>query len=53
MIGIRTQLAEGIAVGAFASHLRPAEKATRDLGRIRKEQGLKASLNWRDNPFKE
>jgi len=43
MIGIRTQQAEGIAVGAFASHLSPAEKGTSDLERICREQGLKAS----------
>lgn len=53
MIGIRTQQAEGIAVGAFASHLSPAEKGTSDLERICREQGLQASLNLRDDPFKE
>src|SRR5262249_25688746 len=51
--GIRTQQAEGIAVGAFTSHLSPVEKGTSELARIRKEQGLKASLKFRDDPFKE
>jgi len=51
--GIRTQQAEGIAVGAFTSHLSPVEKGTSELARIRREQGLKASLKFRDDPFKE
>jgi enoyl-CoA hydratase len=50
--GIRAQQAEGIAVGAFTSHLSPAEKGTRELEQIRREQGLKASLKFRDDPFK-
>jgi enoyl-CoA hydratase len=49
--GIRAQQAEGIAVGAFTSHLSPAEKGTSELERIRREQGLKASLKFRDDPF--
>jgi hypothetical protein len=53
MIGIRTQQAEAIAVGAFASHLSPVEKGTSDLERICREQGLQASLNLRADPFKE
>ena len=51
--GIRAQQAEGIAVGAFTSHLGPAVKGTSELERIRKEHGLKASLKFRDDPFKE
>jgi len=51
--GIRAQQAEGIAVGAFTSHLSPAEKGTSELDRIRREQGLKASIKFRDDPFKE
>ena len=53
MQGIRTQQAEGIAVGAFTSHLSAEEKGTKELERIRKEQGLKASLKFRDDPFKD
>ena len=53
MQGLRTQQAEGIAVGAFTSHLSAEEKGTVELDRIRKEQGLKASLRFRDDPFKE
>jgi enoyl-CoA hydratase len=51
--GIRAQQAEGIWVGAFTSHLSPAEKGTSELERIRREQGLKASLKFRDDPFKD
>jgi enoyl-CoA hydratase/carnithine racemase len=52
MQGIRTQQAEGIAVGAFTSHLSAEEKGTVQIERIRKEQGLKASIKFRDDPFK-
>jgi enoyl-CoA hydratase/carnithine racemase len=52
MQGIRTQQAEGIAVGAFTSHLSAEEKGTVELERIRKEQGLKASIKFRDDPFR-
>jgi enoyl-CoA hydratase/carnithine racemase len=51
--GIRAQQAEGIAVGAFTSHLSPEEKGTTELERVRKEQGLKASIAVRDAPFRE
>jgi enoyl-CoA hydratase len=51
--GIRAQQAEGIAVAAFTSHLSAEEKGTAELERIRKEQGFKASLKFRDDPFKE
>jgi len=52
MQGIRTQQAEGIAVGAFTSHLSAEEKGTVEIERIRKAQGLKASIKFRDDPFK-
>src|SRR6516225_1451476 len=42
--GIRAQQAEGIAVGAFISHLSAEEKGTAELARVRREQGLKASI---------
>ena len=51
--GIRSQQAEGIAIGAFTSHLSAEEKGTTELERIRREQGFKASLKFRDDPFKE
>ena len=51
--GIRAQQAEGIAVGAFTSHLSAEEKGTTELERVRKEQGLKASIAVRDAPFRE
>jgi enoyl-CoA hydratase len=53
MQGIRTHQAEGIALGAFTSHLSAEEKGTAEIERIRTEQGLKASLKFRDDPFKE
>jgi enoyl-CoA hydratase len=51
--GIRAQQAEGIAVGAFTSHLSAEEKGTTELERVRKEQGVKASIAVRDAPFRE
>ena len=51
--GIRAQQAEGIAVAAFTSHLSAEEKGTAELERVRKEQGFKASIKFRDDPFKE
>jgi enoyl-CoA hydratase len=51
--GIRSQQAEGVAVGAFISHLSPEEKGTVELDRVRREQGLKASIRFRDDPFRE
>ena len=51
--GIRSQQAEGIAVGAFISHLSAEEKGTAELARVRREQGLKASISFRDDPFRE
>jgi hypothetical protein len=51
--GIRAQQAEGIAVAAFTSHLSAEEKGTIEIERIRKEQGLKASIKFRDEPFRE
>ena len=51
--GIRAQQAEGIAVGAFISHLSAEDKGTTEIERIRGEQGLKASIKFRDEPFRE
>jgi enoyl-CoA hydratase len=51
--GIRAQQAEGIAVGAFISHLSAEDKGTTEIERIRGEQGLKASIKFRDDPFRE
>jgi enoyl-CoA hydratase/carnithine racemase len=51
--GIRAQQAEGIAIGAFTSHLSAEEKGTTEIERIRREQGLKASIAFRDEPFRE
>ena len=53
MQGIRPQQAEGIAVAAFTSHLTAEEKGTTELERIRREEGFKASIKFRDDPFKE
>jgi enoyl-CoA hydratase len=52
-LGIRAQQADGIAVATFASHLSAEEKGTTELERIRREQGLKASIKFRDDPFRE
>ena len=51
--GIRAQQGEGIAVAAFTSHLSAEEKGTTELERVRREQGFKASIKFRDDPFKE
>jgi enoyl-CoA hydratase/carnithine racemase len=51
--GIRAQQAEGIAVAAFTSHLSAVEKGTTELERVRREQGFKASIKFRDDPFRE
>ena len=47
MPGIRTQQAEDIAGGRLHQPLSGEEKGT-----IRKEQDLKASLKFRDDPFR-
>lgn len=50
-LGIRAQQAAGIAASAAAAALTPEEKGTEELERIRREQGFKASIKFRDAPF--
>ena len=49
IMGIRTALATGWSWHALTSRLRPGAG---DFGRISREQGLKAALEWRDGPFR-
>jgi enoyl-CoA hydratase len=50
-MGFRVQQAAGTAVSALASALTPKELGNEELFRIRREQGLRASLKFRDAPF--
>ena len=49
IMGIRTGLMSGTDVEAMSKH-RPAAG---EFGRISREQGLKAALEWRDGPFRD
>jgi enoyl-CoA hydratase len=49
MMGFRNALATGWQWHALSSRLRPGAG---DFGRISREQGLKAALDWRDGPFR-
>jgi enoyl-CoA hydratase len=49
IMGFRTALATGWQWHALSSRLRPGAG---DFGRISREQGLKAALDWRDGPFR-
>jgi enoyl-CoA hydratase len=49
MMGFKTALATGWQWHALSSRLRPGAG---DFGRISREQGLKAALDWRDGPFR-
>jgi enoyl-CoA hydratase len=50
-LGIRGQQAAGITLTAATSSMSPKDKGTEELVRVRREQGLKASLKFRDAPF--
>lgn len=49
IMGFRTALATGWQWHALSSRLRPGAN---DFGRISREKGLKAALDWRDGPFR-
>lgn len=51
-MGMRAQQASGIGMTAATSSLSPKDKGTEELDRVRREQGLKASIKFRDAPFK-
>jgi enoyl-CoA hydratase len=50
-MGVRAEQAIGISASAVASGMTAAEKGIEELERIRHEQGLKASIKFRDAPF--
>lgn len=50
IMGFRTALANGWSWHALTSRLRPGAG---DFGRISREQGLKAALEWRDGAFRK
>jgi len=52
-LGFRGQQLSGVGMNAAISSLTPEEKGTQELVRIRNEQGLKASLKFRDAPFEK
>jgi enoyl-CoA hydratase len=49
IMGIRSALASGADIQALSGY-RPSAG---DFGRIAREQGLKAALDWRDGPFRD
>jgi enoyl-CoA hydratase len=49
VMGFKTALNTGWSWHALSSRLRPGAG---DFGRISREQGLKAALDWRDGPFR-
>jgi enoyl-CoA hydratase/carnithine racemase len=49
--GFRAQQAAGIGIAVATSAMSPREKGTQELERIRREQGFKASIKFRDAPF--
>ena len=49
MMGFKTALAQGWQWHALSSRLRPGAG---DFGRISREQGLRAAIDWRDGPFR-
>lgn len=50
LMGFKTALANGWSWHALTSRLRPGAG---DFGRISREQGLKAALEWRDGAFRK
>lgn len=52
-LGFRAQQESGVGMNAAISSLSPAEKGTEELVRIRREQGVKASIKFRDAPFEK
>ena len=50
-MGIRSQQAAGAAMSAVAAVMSDEERETVELERVRREQGFKASIRWRDEPF--
>jgi enoyl-CoA hydratase/carnithine racemase len=50
-LGIKAQQQAAIAISAATSAMTPKEKGTEELERIRREEGLKASIKFRDTPF--
>jgi enoyl-CoA hydratase len=49
--GFRAHQAAGIGIAVATSAMTPREKGTEELERIRREQGFKASIKFRDAPF--
>ena len=49
IMGIRTSMAAGADIQALSS-VRPGGG---EFGRISREKGLKAALDWRDGPFED
>jgi len=50
-LGFRAQQAAGIGLCVATSGMTPKEKGTEELDRVRREQGFKASIRFRDAPF--
>jgi enoyl-CoA hydratase/carnithine racemase len=49
--GFRSEQASGIAPAALIAGMTAGEKGVEEIERIRKEQGFKASIKFRDAPF--
>jgi enoyl-CoA hydratase/carnithine racemase len=50
-LGYRAQQASGIGICVATAAMTAEEKGTEEIERIRREQGLKASIKFRDAPF--
>lgn len=50
-LGFRAEQASGIATSALMGSMSPEDKGVEDIFRIRREQGMKASVKFRDAPF--
>jgi enoyl-CoA hydratase len=52
-MGFAIQQASGVSTSAFTSGLSARERGTEEIERVRREKGFKASIEFRDAPFKE
>ena len=52
-LGVRAEQARGIATAALIGSIPPEEKGVEKIFRIRREQGMKASVKFRDAPFEK
>ena len=50
-MGFRAQQAAGVGIATATSAMTPREKGIEEIEKIRREQGLKASIKFRDAPF--